>query len=55
MDEVFMKADITERVNVDGENLTNLRFADDVPLFKEKNKTNGKHVNSLTSESLKVA
>ena len=35
MEEVFKKADISERVNVDGENLTNLRFADDVALFNE--------------------
>ena len=33
MEEVCMKADISERINVDGENLTNLRFADDVALF----------------------
>ena len=39
MEEVFKKADISGGVNVDGENLTNLRFADDVALF---NKTNGK-------------
>ena len=34
-----------------------LRFADDVAVFHEKNKTNGKkkpHLNSLNSESLKV-
>ena len=29
-EEVFKKADISEGVNIDGENLTNLRFADDV-------------------------
>ena len=31
----FKKADISEGVNVDGENLTNLWFADDVALFNE--------------------
>ena len=36
MEEVFKKADITEGINVDGENLANLRFADDVALFSEK-------------------
>ena len=41
-EEVFKKADISEGINVDGENLTNLRFADDVALFKEKKQTNGK-------------
>ena len=40
MEEVFKKADISEGINVDGENLTNLRFADNVALFNEK--TNGK-------------
>ena len=35
MEEVFTKADISEGVNVDGENLTKLRFADDVALFNE--------------------
>ena len=39
MEEVFKKADISEGINVDGENLTNLRFADDVALFNEKKKT----------------
>ena len=35
MEEAFKKADIPEGINVDGENLTNLRFADDVGLFNE--------------------
>ena len=35
MEEVFKKADISEEVNVDGENLTDLRFANDVALFNE--------------------
>ena len=38
MEEVFRKADISEGINVSGENLTNLRFADDVALFNEKTK-----------------
>ena len=56
MVEVFKKADISEGINVDGENLTNLRFADDVALFNEKKKPNGKkpHLISLNSESLKA-
>ena len=55
-EEVFKKADISEGINVDGENLTNLRFANDIVLFNEKNKRNGKikHLNCLNSESLKV-
>ena len=54
MEEVFKKADISEGVNVDGENLTNLRFADDDALFNETTKQMEKHLNSLNSESLKV-
>ena len=42
MEEIFRKADVSEGINVDGENRTNLRFADNVALFNEKNKTNGK-------------
>ena len=33
MEEDFKKADISEGVNVDRENLTNLRFTDDIALF----------------------
>ena len=54
MEEVFKKADISKGVNVDRENLTNLRFADDVALFNETTKQMEKHLNSLNSESLKV-
>ena len=36
LEEVFRKAPISERINVDGENPTNLRFADDVAIFREK-------------------
>ena len=42
------KAYIFEGINVHGEDLTNLRFAEYVPLFNEK------HFNSLKSESLKT-
>ena len=54
MEEVFKKADISEGVNVDGENFTNLRFAADVALFNETTTQMEKHLNSLNSESLKV-
>ena len=54
MEEVFKKADISEGVNVDGENLTNLMFVDDVALFNETTKQMEKHLNSLNSENLKV-
>ena len=51
MKEAFKKADISEGVNVDGENLTNLRFADDVAIFNETTKLMEKHLNNLNSES----
>ena len=54
MEEVFKKADISEGVDVNVENLTDLRFADDVALFNETTKQTGKHLNSLNSQSLKV-
>ena len=52
--EVFKKADISEEINVNGENLTKLRFADDVALFNENTKQMEQHLNSLISESLKM-
>ena len=54
MEEVFKKADISEGINVDGKNLTNLKFTDDVALFNETTKQMEKHLNNLNSESLKV-
>ena len=65
MEVVFKKAYISKGINVDGENLTNLSFADDfcsLQRKKKKNKTKkpttkkqtAKHLNSLNSESLKV-
>ena len=35
MEAVFKKVDISEGITVDGENLTNIRFANDVALFNE--------------------
>ena len=54
MEEVFKEADISEGVNVNRENLTNLRFANSDALFNETTKQMEKHLNSLNSESLKV-
>ena len=50
MEEVFKKADISQGINVDGEKLTNLKFADNVALFNEKKKTqkNKKQTNKQT-------
>ena len=53
MEEAFKKADISEGVNVEEENLTNLMFADNIALFNETRQME-KHINSLNSESLKV-
>ena len=39
IENVFRKTGISEGINVDGENLTNVRFANDVARFNEK-KTN---------------
>ena len=36
MEKFYKKADISEGINVDGENLTNLRFADNVAPCNEK-------------------
>ena len=38
MEEVFKKADVSNGINVDGENPTNFRFVDDVDFFNEKKK-----------------
>ena len=54
MEEVLKKAEISEGVNVDRENLSNLRFAEDVALLSETTKQMEKHMNNLNSESLKV-
>ena len=54
MEEVFKKAEISEGVNVNGENLSNLRFTDDVAHLNETTKQMEKHLNNLNSESLKV-
>ena len=54
MEEVFKKAEISDGVHVDGENLSNLRFADDVALLNETTQQMEKHLNNLNSESLKV-
>ena len=59
MEEVFKKADVCGQVNVDGENLSNIRFGDSVSLLNEKNQQKTKqikkqHLNSLKSEYLIV-
>ena len=55
MEEVFKKAAISEGIKIDGEDLTNLRFAGDVALFNEKAKQlEKKNLNNLNLENLKV-
>ena len=54
MEEVFKKVEISEGVNVDGEHLSNLRFADDVALLNETTKQMEKHLNNHNSENLKA-
>ena len=49
MKEVFKKADVSEEINVDGEDLTNLRFPTMLLFSTKKNKkkttkTNGKTI-----------
>ena len=44
---VFKKAGISEGINVDGENIKNLMFADDVALFNEKTKQMEKHLKTV--------
>ena len=51
IEEVFKKADISEGIGVDEENLANLGFADDVALFNKKTKQIEKNRNCLNSES----
>ena len=43
MEEVFKKAEISEGINVDEENLTNFTFVYDVALVNEKTKQMKKH------------
>ena len=38
MGEIFKQTEIAEGINANGEHLTNLRFADDVALVKQKAK-----------------
>ena len=52
MEEVFKKADISERIKVEGEHLTNLRFADDIDtLNNNNNKTKTKHLGKQFKKS----
>ncbi|GFO22125.1 sodium/hydrogen exchanger [Plakobranchus ocellatus] len=49
---IFRKADLEHGLNVDGETLTNLRFADDVALATEKVENMEEQLNMLNNISL---
>ena len=54
MEEVFKKAGISIRINVNGEHLANLGFAFCVALLNEKQNKFKKHLSSLSSEGMKA-
>ncbi|GFR99568.1 endonuclease-reverse transcriptase [Elysia marginata] len=49
---IFRKAELKHGLNVDGETLTNLRFADDVALVTEDTKSMEQQLNNLNKISL---
>ena len=51
--EIFKKADLDNGINIDGERLQNLRFADDVVLVTKTTKEMEEHLNKLNTESKK--
>ena len=53
IEEIFKKADLDEGINIDGERLQNLRFADDVALVTKTTKEMVEHLNKLNTESKK--
>ena len=52
IEEIFKKADLDKGINIDGERLQNLRFADDVALVT-RTKEMEEHLNKLNTESKK--
>ncbi|GFO06077.1 endonuclease-reverse transcriptase [Plakobranchus ocellatus] len=52
--QVFKEADLKYGINIDGEYLRYLRFADDVALCTEKEEEMEEHLERLNSESKKV-
>ena len=51
IEEIFKKADLDKGINIDGERLQNLRFADDVALVTKTTKEMEEHLNKLNTES----
>ncbi|GFO27289.1 endonuclease-reverse transcriptase [Plakobranchus ocellatus] len=54
IEQVFKEADLKYGINIDGEYLRDLRFADDVALCIEKEEEMEEHLERLNSESKKV-
>ncbi|GFO06968.1 endonuclease-reverse transcriptase [Plakobranchus ocellatus] len=54
IEQVFKEADLKYDINIDGEYLRDLRFADDVALCTEKEEEMEEHLDGLNSESKKV-
>ena len=53
IEEIFKKARLDKGINIDGERLQNLRFADDVALVTKTTKEMEEHLNKLNTESKK--
>ena len=53
IEETFKKADLDKGINLDGERLQNLRFADDVALVTKTTKEMEEQLNKLNTESKK--
>ena len=53
IEEIFKTADLNKGINIDGERLQNLRFADDVALVTKTTKEMEEHLNKLNTESKK--
>ena len=54
IEEVFQKSNMQSGIEIEGENLTDLRFADDVALCTKDKETLESHLNTLNSESMKI-
>ena len=53
IEEIFKKSDLDQGINIDGERLQNLRFADDVALVTKTTKEMEEQMNKLNTESKK--
>ena len=53
IEEIFKKGDLDKGINIEGERLQNLRFADDVALVTKTTKEMEEHLNKLNTGSKK--